>query len=411
MTFRQIFRIAILSLRGNFLRTTLTSLGVIIGICSLVVVVSVSEGTQREIDAMISSLGAARIDINSGARRGAVSARLMLGGLYSLTDADAEAIQRQIPRIKAVNASLRGSVQIMSNGRNWTTTWQAVQAEFAEVNSYVVAQGTRFQPRDFGNGTKVIILGETVRKRLFGSSQPVGQRVQLNNSPYLVVGTLQPKGQGGFNQDLDDTALVPLETGRRYLMGDFPIPHKAVQQISIKVNDSSDMASTQSRLENLLRERHRIKPGADDDFYVGNVSEIVKTRTRSTRLMSLLLSAVAAVCLIVGGIGIMNIMLVSVTERYSEIGLRMAVGAAPADVRAQFLVEAVMISLLGGVIGIVLGVLAALTIAHTGAFEIAINFRVLFIAALFSVITGIAFGYYPARRASSLDPIVALRRT
>jgi putative ABC transport system permease protein len=234
--------------------------------------------------------------------------------------------------------------------------------------------------------------------------------VRLGRVPFTVVGVLKPKGQGGFGQDQDDIVLVPLETARRRLMGASAVPPGAVQQIALGVTRAEDVSYVQGEVEALLRQRHKIQPGDEDDFSVRNIAEVVATRTQTTRLMSLLLGAVATISLIVGGIGIMNIMLVSVTERIREIGLRMAVGAGPSDIRRQFLAEAMLISLIGGVIGIALGVVGALLVGKFGSLPVALNGQVVALAAGFSIATGLFFGYYPARKASQLDPIEALRQ-
>ena len=252
-------------------------------------------------------------------------------------------------------------------------------------------------------------LGETVRRTLFGDEPGIGQTIRLGRVPFTVVGTLKPKGQGGFGQDQDDVVMVPLETGRRRLLGSMGLPPGAVMQIALTVADAKDLDYVQGEVEALLRQRHRIQPGEEDDFNVRNISQIVATRTATTNLMSKLLGAVAGICLIIGGIGIMNIMLVSVTERIREIGLRMAVGAGPSDVGRQFLAEAMLISLIGGVIGIAIGVVGALIVSKIGDLPVQLNAKVVLLAAGFSICTGLFFGYYPARKASLLDPIEALR--
>jgi putative ABC transport system permease protein len=255
-----------------------------------------------------------------------------------------------------------------------------------------------------------VILGDTVRRELFGDEDPLGQTVRIGRVPFTVVGTLKPKGQGGFGQDQDDIVVVPMETARRRLSGANALPPGAVQQISVGIDSAENLDYAQGEIEALLRQRHRIQPGEDDDFSVRNIAQIVATRTQTTKLMSLLLGAVATISLIVGGIGIMNIMLVSVTERIREIGLRMAVGAGPSDVRRQFLAEAMLISLIGGVIGIAIGIGGALLVGKFGSLPVALNAQVIGLAAGFSIATGLFFGYYPARKASLLDPIEALRQ-
>jgi putative ABC transport system permease protein len=293
---------------------------------------------------------------------------------------------------------------------NWPTQWQGVQPDWFDINEWKIASGQSFDAHDYSGASKSVILGDTVSQQLFGDQDPVGQTVRLGRVPFTVVATLKPKGQGGFGQDQDDVVVVPLETARRRLSGATALPPGAVQQISLGVGRAGDLSYAQDEVEALLRQRHRIQPGDDDDFSVRNIAEVVATRTQTTRLMSLLLGAVAGISLIVGGIGIMNIMLVSVTERIREIGLRMAVGAGPGDIRKQFLAEAMLISMIGGVIGILLGVVGALLVARFGSLPVALNGNVVGLAAGFSIATGLFFGYYPARKASLLDPIEALRQ-
>nr|MBO2468533.1 hypothetical protein [Xanthomonadaceae bacterium] len=261
------------------------------------------------------------------------------------------------------------------------------------------------------NGDKVVLLGETVRRELFGAGTGIGETVRIGRTNFTVVGTLKPKGMSGFGRDQDDVVMVPLETARRRLMGAMGLPPGVVMDISLTVSHPDDLAYVQGEVESLLRQRHRIEPGAPDDFQVRNVSQLVATRNETTRQMSWLLGAVATISLIVGGIGIMNIMLVSVTERIKEIGLRLAVGAGPSDVRRQFLAEAMLLSLGGGVLGIVFGIAGALLVGHFNTdLPIQLNGKVITLAAAFSVATGLFFGYYPARKASQLDPIEALRQ-
>jgi putative ABC transport system permease protein len=427
MTFPDVLRSAVFSLRGNFMRSILTALGVIIGIAAVIVMVSVGQGTQSELDKMISRLGSNRLEVfASSSRQGPV--RGGAGSAASLTDDDAEAIRSEIPEVQYVATSIRGGGQVVFAENNWSTRWEGVNADYFPVNDWEYALGSGFSARDFSSAAKVVVLGETVRRELFGDADPVGATIRLGRVPLRVVGVLVPKGQGNWGQDSDDIIIVPLETGRRRLApaaaaastpataapaagAAAAVPRQAstVQQISVMVGRAEDLAYVEEELNSLLRQRHRIAPGQDDDFAVRNIAEIVSTRTQTTRLMSLLLGAVAGISLVVGGIGIMNIMLVSVTERIREIGLRMAVGAGPKEIQAQFLAEAMLISLGGGFIGIALGIGGALLASKFGALPVMLDAKVVLMATGFSVATGLFFGYYPARKAARLDPIEALR--
>ena len=409
MSWLDILRTAFHALRGNWMRSALTSLGVIIGIAAVIVMVSVGQGTQQEIDKMVSGLGSQRLDISPGGGRGPGGARQSASSFFTLTMDDAESIRAEVPEVQYVTGVLRGNTQVVFAENNISTSWQGVQPEFFEINGWEIADGSLFEPDDYGGNGRGVILGDTVRRTLFGEDSAVGQTIRLGRVPMTVVGTLAPKGQGGWGQDQDDVVIVPLETGRRRLLGSMGLPPGAVMQIALTVADAKDLAYVQGEVEALLRQRHKIQPGQEDDFNVRNMSQIIATRTATTNLMSKLLGAVAGICLIIGGIGIMNIMLVSVTERIKEIGLRMAVGAGPSDVRRQFLMEALLISLIGGVIGILIGIAGALLVSKFSELPMALNAQVVGLAAAFSIVTGLFFGYYPARKASLLDPIEALR--
>ena len=409
MNFLEILRTAIFALRGNWLRSALTSLGVIIGIAAVIVMVSVGQGTQAEIDKMVSGLGSQRLDISPGGGRGPGGARMSSSSFFTLTEEDVDAIRTEVQNVQFVAGSLRGNTQVVFAENNGSTSWQGVQPEYFDINSWELVQGDGFTAQDYGSAGKVVILGETVRRTLFGEDSGIGQTIRLGRVPFTVAGTLKPKGQGGWGQDQDDVVMVPMETARRRLMGSMGLPPGTVMQIALTVTDPKDLDYVQGEVEALLRQRHKIQPGEEDDFSVRNISQIVATRTATTNLMSKLLGAVAGICLIIGGIGIMNIMLVSVPERIREIGLRMAVGAGPGDVQKQFLAEAMLISLIGGVIGIAFGVVGALVFSKIGQLPVELNTKVVLLAATFSICTGLFFGYYPARKASLLDPIEALR--
>ncbi len=409
MTFSDTLRTAVFALRGNWVRSALTSLGVIIGIAAVIIMVSVGQGTQSEINKLVSGLGSNRLDISSGAgNQGGI--RTGAGSQWTLTDEDAAAIRAQIPEVQYVAAGIRGGSQLVYAENNWSTSWQGVQPDFFDINNWKIAQGESLQAQDYSSAAKSVVIGETVRLNLFGDQDALGQSIRLGKVPFKVVGVLAPKGQGGFGQDQDDIVMIPLETARRRLSGSTARPPGAVQQIAIGVTRAEDLAYVQEEVEVMMRERHKIAPGAEDDFSVRNIAEIVATRTAATKVMSYLLGAVAGISLLVGGIGIMNIMLVSVTERIREIGLRMAVGAGPGDIQRQFLAEAMLISFGGGLIGTAIGVLGALAVSKFSEdLPVQLDWQVVMLAVVCSVSTGLFFGFYPARKASQLDPIEALR--
>jgi putative ABC transport system permease protein len=435
---RDIIGMALFALRGNWLRSILTALGVIIGIAAVIVMVSVGQGTQAELDNIMSRLGSNRLEVFPGGGRGG-GVRMAAGSLPSLTSGDMEAIRTEIPEVQYVAGSVRGGSQIVFAERNWSTSWQGISPDYLTVNDWALAQGEAFQPRDYTTAGKVILIGETVRRELFGDGEAVGATVRIAQVPMTVVGVLESKGQTGWGGDADDTVMLPLDTARRRLLGAAMsaagssssastsstgssgssstatapralMPMDRINQITLAVGRAEDMDYVTEQVTTLLRQRHRIQPGAEDDFSVRNISQMVATRTQTTRLMSLLLGAVATISLIVGGIGIMNIMLVSVTERIKEIGLRMAVGGGPRSIRRQFLAEAMVISLGGGLIGILIGVAGALATAAFTELSVVLNQNVILLATAFSVATGLFFGYYPARKAALLDPIEALRQ-
>ncbi len=408
MGFADVLGSAVFALRGNWLRSILTALGVIIGIAAVIVMVSVGQGTQAQIDGMLSNLGSNRIEIFGGSSsRGGV--RGGAGSISSLTDADADAIRAEMPAVQYVSGVLRGGTQVVNAEQNWSTQWQGVESDFFPINGWEMALGEFFGAREEASAAKVVILGQTVRDQLFGDADPVGAIIRVGRVPFTVGGVLKARGQGGWGNDMDDVIFVPLETARRRLSGAGSLPPGTLAQITVGTSRAEDLASAEQELIELLRQRHRIAPGADDDFTVRNLTEIVAARTQTTRLMSMLLGAVASISLIVGGIGIMNIMLVSVTERIREIGLCMAVGAGPRQIQQQFLAEAMLISLGGGAIGIALGIGGALLAERFGALPVQLDAAVILMATGFSVATGLFFGYYPAQKAARLDPIEALR--
>jgi len=406
--FSDILEMAVFALRGNWLRSVLTALGVIIGIAAVIVMVSVGQGTQAELDRTIANLGSNRIEVWPGSGRGG-GVRFGAGSVSSLTDADIVAIRNEVAGVEYVSGQIRGATQVVNAELNWSTQWVGVMPDYFPTNGWEVMSGSGLTARDYASAAKVALIGTTVRDKLFQGSDPLGATFRVGRVPFTVVGVLKSKGQSGWGGDADDVIMVPIETARRRLAGQINLPPGTVQSISVGTAGPKEMAEVERQLTELLRQRHKIAPGAEDDFSVRNLTEMVSARSQTTRLMSLLLGAVATISLIVGGIGIMNIMLVSVTERIREIGLRMAVGAGPREIQLQFLAEAMLISLGGGIIGIVLGVIGTEVTSRLGALPVALDFQVIALATGFSVATGLFFGFYPARKASRMDPIEALR--
>ncbi|MCG6117357.1 MAG: ABC transporter permease [Aquimonas sp.] len=406
--FIDILGMAAFALRGNWLRSTLTALGVIIGIAAVIVMVSVGQGTQAQLDDTLSRLGSNRIDVmpNWGRRAGVSMAS---SSLFSLRTTDLEAIRERIPEARYVSGIVTGSAQVINAEQNWSTRWQGVQPDFFVVQDWTLAMGDSSEFAQFDGVDTLVVLGQTVRDKLFGDTDPLGATIRVGRVPFTVVGVANPKGQGGWGNDQDDAIFVPLETARRRLMGQLQLPPGALMQITVGAASAAAMPRVEAQLLEVLRETQRVPPGGEENFQVRNLTQLVSARNETTRVMSVLLGAVAGISLIVGGIGIMNIMLVSVTERIREIGLRMAVGAGPKEIQRQFLAEAMMISLGGGVIGIAIGIAGALLAGRIGALPVELNMQVIALATGFAIATGLFFGYYPARKAAQLDPIEALR--
>ncbi len=383
-------------------------LGIIIGVAAVITMIAVGAGAQAKVEDQIKSLGSNLIillpgSVTSGGRR------MGAGSRSTLTEDDAYAIQREVTDVQAAAPTLRGIGQVVAGNNNWSTAFYGITPEYFEARNWVIASGKSFDPADVTGSGKVVLLGETVARTLFGDSDPVGQVVRVHKVPMRVIGTLERKGQSLMGQDQDDVILMPISTARNRILGGNAAKQRSVQSISIKVREGASMAEAESEMRRLLRQRHRLQSSQEDDFTLRNLSEVLGAREESSRIMTLLLAAVASVSLLVGGIGIMNIMLVSVTERTREIGLRMAVGARGSDILSQFLVEAVTLALIGGLCGTVLGVGGSYAIGHFAGWRIAINVQAVVLAVGFAAAIGVFFGFYPARKASRLLPIEALR--
>ncbi len=401
-------RVALLALRINKMRSALTMLGIIIGVAAVIVMIAVGNGAQARVEEQIKSLGSNIIMVLSGSVTSG-GARGGSGSQPTIYEEDATAMMREIDDIQAAAPTLRASGQVIAGNANWSTTFYGITPEYLEVREWPIAEGRNFETTEMNGSGKVVLIGQTVAENLFGAANPLDQVIRVRKVPLTVIGVLQRKGQSMSGQDQDDTLLMPINTARTRVIGVTQAKSRSVSSIMVKVKDGADMTQAEAHLKELLRQRHRLQPGQDDDFYVRNLSEILQAQEASSKVMALLLAAVASVSLLVGGIGIMNIMLVSVTERTREIGLRMAVGARGRDILTQFLVEAVTLSVIGGLVGIVLGVSTALLIAKLAGWPTALSATAIILAAGFAAIIGIFFGYYPARKASRLLPIDALR--
>ncbi len=385
-------------------------LGIIIGVGAVITMVGVGAGAQARVAEEIRSLGSNLIIVLAGTvTSGGV--RLGTGSKVSITEDDAWAIQREVPSVQVAAPSVQGKAQdgqIVYGNLNWTTLVQGVTPEFFVAREWDVAAGKPFTEEDVEGATKVALVGQTVVVNLFAHADPLGQIIRIKHVPFTVIGVLDRKGQSTFGQDQDDVILVPLSTAQR-LISSKKVKIGSVNSISIKVREPDAMKEAEEQVRSLLRQRHRLKATDPDDFWLRNLSEILQAQEESSRVLTMLLAAIASVSLLVGGIGIMNIMLVSVTERTREIGLRMAVGARSRDILGQFLVEAVTLSLIGGLIGVGLGLTCAYGAAYVAEWRTLIQFEAILVAFGFAGTVGIFFGFYPARKASRLDPIEALR--
>ena len=412
MPARELVRFAVGAIAAHPMRSALTSLGVVIGVAAVIMMTAVGLGAQQQVEEAPSGLGTNMIVVRPGAPRGAGGGfvRGAGGSGASLTTDDAEAM-RTLDGVLAVSPAINGSAQLVANGTNWNSRVEGVTPDYLVARDLEMASGAMFDQGAADSGRKVAVLGQTVVTELFGEGvDPVGQRIRLGPIPFTVVGTLVPKGQSGF-QDQDDIVVIPLDAARTRVIGRGPgVRGESVNQVYVKAVDEDALYQLEQDLAELLRQRHRIQPGEDDDFNVQNLTAVQEAAQSSTATFTILLAAVAGVSLVVGGVGIMNIMLVSVTERTREIGLRMALGARRGDVLIQFALESVALSLTGGLIGLTLGVGGALAMASLGDWPTAIPVWAAPLAIGFSTFVGVVFGAYPAWRAAQLDPIEALRR-
>ncbi len=399
---------ALSALRMNLLRSVLTTLGIIIGVAAVIIMISVGAGAQARMDAVISSLGSNLLLIvpGTGTTEGV---RLGSGTVPSLTEDDAEAIASEIDTVQISAPAVRGSAQLVLGNVNWSTMVFGITPEGLDAREWKVAEGRGLTDADVTASAKVALLGTTVVEQLCPGQSPLGMEIRIEKVPFQVVGVLASKGQTPIGTDQDDAVFVPITTAKKRLLGGRELGGKVVSLIIVKIHDWASVTETVKHVRSLLRQRHRLQSHQADDFSIRNLAEFLQARAQSARTMSALLAVVASVSLVVGGIGIMNIMLVSVTERTREIGLRMAVGAESQDILKQFLIESTTLSVLGGIIGIVLGLAGAIAIASLGKWPIVIKIESIILSFGFSAMVGIFFGFYPARKASLLNPIEALR--
>ena len=403
MKFSSTWMIALRALRRNLMRSALTMLGIIIGVAAVIAMVAIGTGAKEQVASSIAQIGQNTVLVMSGAgSRGGV--RGGWGSSPTLTRQDYEALRKEIPGVIRATPDVRKNAQVMAGNQNVNTTINGAGEDYADIRAWEFLEGGNFTAADVKASAKVAILGQTVATNLFGDASPVGQVVRIQNAPYVVVGLLKPKGMSMMGSDQDDVVLVPWSSALVRLTGT-----DSFRAITVQVESAEQVETVMEELSALLRQRHRIRDGAEDDFNVRSQQEIMEMATSTAKTMTLLLAAIAGVSLLVGGIGIMNIMLVSVTERTREIGVRMAVGARGGDILLQFLVEAVVLSVGGGLLGIGLGFAIAEIVSAKLGWTTLVSAESVALAFVFSAAIGIFFGFYPARKAAGLDPIEALR--
>ena len=403
MNLVEVIRIALRALGRNKMRTLLTMLGIIIGVGAVICTVAIGQGASVQVQEQIRSLGDNMLFIMAGSvNQGGV--HLGSQATKTLTLEDAQAIQQQIPTITRITPMVGSAAQVVFGNENWFTRVQGVAPEYLQIRRWPLSEGSAFSQRDVDVAADVCLIGQTVAQNLFGNDDPVGQTIRVRNIPFLIVGELAQKGQSPFGQDEDDTLIMPYTTVQKKIAGiDW------LQSIMCSTATPADMGPAQQQIRTLLRQRHRLRSDEDDDFIIRNPTDLANAQAQTGKVMTLLLASIASVSLLVGGIGIMNIMLVSVTERTREIGVRMAVGATEQDVQRQFLSEALVLSMIGGGLGVVAGVIGSIFVSGTLGWATQVPPIAIGIAVVFSAAVGVFFGYYPARKAARLDPIEALR--
>jgi putative ABC transport system permease protein len=398
-------RIAFRALARNKLRSALTMLGIIIGVSAVIAMVSIGQGAQASVQEQIASVGTNLLFVGAGSQNvGGVRSGVSDTSRNTLTVEDLEAIRREVPSVAMVSPSVNARSQLVSGNQNWNTSVQGVSEQLPDVRRWPVESGEFFTEADVKTAARVIVLGRTVANNLFPGMDPVGQMIRVRELPFRVIGVMAPKGQDPQGRDQDDIAFAPYSTVQKKLLGITYVQFAYVSAVSPEATYTA-----QNQITDLLRQRHKLAPNQEDDFFVRNLTDVAEAADATNRIMTLLLGSIASVSLLVGGIGIMNIMLVSVTERTREIGIRMAIGARSSAVRTQFLIESIVLSLTGGVIGILLGIAISIIIPMLLKWPTLVSPTAIFGSVLFSAAVGIFFGYFPARKAAGLDPIEALR--
>lgn len=404
--FESTFKISLRSLKVNKMRSVLTSLGIIIGVSAVIIMLSIGEGAKERINKDIASMGSNLLMVMSGSTTSS-GVRMGSGTQPTLTIKDSEAILKHCPSVSEVAPTVSQVQQLVYSNQNWSTSVYGITPGYMPIRLWEVESGRAITNDDIKNTTKVALLGSTVTTNLFGDMDPINKTIRIGGMPFKVIGILKSKGQNGMGQDQDDTVLIPITTAQKKLFGtDFP---GMVKHISVQAVDENSLESAQEEITALLRERHNLGKNKEDDFSIRNFTQMLETAKQASNTMAILLGSIASVSLLVGGIGIMNIMLVSVTERTKEIGIRMAIGAKAMDIRIQFLVEALLLSLAGGVIGVLIGILGSKIVGLFSDLTVIISPVSILLSFGFSGIVGILFGYYPAYKASLLNPIEALR--
>ena len=403
MLFYESVCIALKALLANKMRSILTMLGIIIGVGAVIAMVSIGMGVRRNVQTSIASLGSNMLIVSPGSSNSG-GVRSAAGSNITLKYDDAQAIKTKIKNIDYVSPTVNGSYQIVNGNQNWNSSVYGVTPEYMSIRSLTVSAGSFITQNDLNSRNRVAVIGTTVATNLFGTTNPVGKNIRVNNAPYKIVGVLESKGQSSMGQDQDDVVIIPLTTAQERLLG---ITY--IKSINIQVTDQTKMDQVQSEVETLLRQRHHIVGDKEDDFTVRNLTSLMQTMTQTTTMITILLGSIAGISLIVGGIGIMNIMMVSVTERTREIGIRKALGARFRNIMMQFLIESVVIGVIGGILGIIFGCSVSVLIAKFGGFNTVITAAPVLLSFSFSVGIGLFFGIYPARKAARLDPIEALR--